>query len=241
MNLQPETVYIVDDDPEVCRAVGRLVRGAGYDVREFNSAHDFLLGHEPDPPGCLLLDLTMPDLDGLELQRCLAASGCHRPIVFLTANYDVQNTVRAMKAGAVNFLTKPVDRDELMAALAEAFAVDAAERAGWEARNTIAGRLATLTPRERQVLEKVVAGRLKSRSPPSWEQWKKPSRSTGRASCRSCTQLLSSNSLKSHSSPGSRVSAAIPTPEVDRDQGPIAAEDDRCKMVHGSDAVAICR
>ncbi len=160
MNLQPETVYIVDDDPDVCRAVARLVRGAGYEVREFNSAHDFLVGHEPDPPGCVLLDLTMPDLDGLELQRCLQASGCHRPIVFLTANHDVQNTVRAMKAGAVNFLTKPVDRDELMAALAEALAVDAAERAEWETRNTIAGRLATLTPRERQVLEKVVAGRL---------------------------------------------------------------------------------
>jgi FixJ family two-component response regulator len=160
MSLQPEIVYIVDDDQDVCRAVGRLVRGAGYEVREFNSAHDFLVGHEPDPPGCVLLDLTMPDLDGLELQRCLLASGCHRPIVFLTANHDVQNTVRAMKAGAVNFLTKPVDRDELMAALAEALAVDAAERAEWETRNTIAGRLATLTPRERQVLEKVVAGRL---------------------------------------------------------------------------------
>jgi FixJ family two-component response regulator len=160
MSLQPETVFIVDDDPDVCRAVGRLVRGAGYEVREFNSGHDFLLAHDPDPPGCVLLDLTMPDLDGLELQRCLAASGCHRPIVFLTANYDVQNTVRAMKAGAVNFLTKPVDRDELMAALAEALALDAAERAEWEARTTIAGRLATLTPRERQVLEKVVAGRL---------------------------------------------------------------------------------
>jgi len=160
MSLQSETVFIVDDDPEVCRAMGRLVRGAGYDVREFNSAHDFLVAHEPDPPGCVLLDLTMPDLDGLELQRCMVASGCHRPIVFLTANHDVQNTVRAMKAGAVNFLTKPVDRDELMAALAEALAVDAAERAEWEARNTVAGRLATLTPRERQVLEKVVAGRL---------------------------------------------------------------------------------
>lgn len=160
MSLQPEIVYIVDDDQDVCRAVGRLVRGAGYEVREFNSAHDFLVAHEPDPPGCVLLDLTMPDLDGLELQRCLLAAGCHRPIVFLTANHDVQNTVRAMKAGAVNFLTKPVDRDELMAALAEALAVDAAERAEWDARNTIAGRLATLTPRERQVLEKVVAGRL---------------------------------------------------------------------------------
>jgi FixJ family two-component response regulator len=150
----------VDDDPDVCRAVGRLVRGAGYEVREFNSAHDFLVAHEPEPPGCLLLDLSMPDVDGLQLQQSLVASGCHRPIVFLSANGDVHNTVRAMKAGAVNFLTKPVDEDELMEALAEAVALDARGRAAWETRNTVAGRMATLTPRERQVLEKVVAGRL---------------------------------------------------------------------------------
>ena len=163
MSLQPQqsgTVYIVDDDPDVCRAVGRLVRGAGYEVREFNSAHDFLVAHEPEPPGCLLLDLSMPDVDGLQLQQSLVASGCHRPIVFLSANGDVHNTVRAMKAGAVNFLTKPVDGDELMEALAEAVALDARDRAAWETRNTVAGRMATLTPRERQVLEKVVAGRL---------------------------------------------------------------------------------
>jgi FixJ family two-component response regulator len=160
MGLSGGTVFIVDDDPDVCRAVGRLVRGAGYDVREFNSARDFLVAHEPEPPGCLLLDLSMPEVDGLQLQRSLVASGCHRPIVFLSANGDVHNTVRAMKAGAVNFLTKPVDEDELMEALAEAVALDARGRAAWETRNTVAGRVATLTPRERQVLEKVVAGRL---------------------------------------------------------------------------------
>ena len=160
MSLNGGTVFIVDDDPDVCRAVGRLVRGAGYEVREFNSARDFLVAHESEPPGCLLLDLSMPDVDGLQLQQSLVASGCHRPIVFLSANGDVHNTVRAMKAGAVNFLTKPVDEDELMDALAEAVALDAAGRAQWETRNTVAGRLATLTPRERQVLEKVVAGRL---------------------------------------------------------------------------------
>jgi FixJ family two-component response regulator len=160
MSLSAGTVFIVDDDPDVCRAVGRLVRGAGYEVREFNSAHDFLVAHEPEPPGCLLLDLSMPDVDGLQLQQSLVASGCHRPIVFLSANGDVHNTVRAMKAGAVNFLTKPVDEDELMEALAEAVALDARGRAAWETRNTVAGRMATLTPRERQVLEKVVAGRL---------------------------------------------------------------------------------
>ena len=160
MSLQQGTVFIVDDDPDVCRAVGRLVRGVGYEVREFNSARDFLVAHESEPPGCLLLDLSMPEVDGLQLQQSLMAAGCHRPIVFLSANGDVHNTVRAMKAGAVNFLTKPVDQDELIGALTEAFAIDAAGRAKWETRHTIAGRMATLTPRERQVLEKVVAGRL---------------------------------------------------------------------------------
>jgi FixJ family two-component response regulator len=160
MSLQQGTVFIVDDDPNVCRAVGRLVRGAGYEVREFNSARDFLVAHESEPPGCLLLDLSMPEVDGLQLQQSLVAAGCHRPIVFFSAKGDVHNTVRAMKAGAVNFLTKPVDRDELIGALTEAFAIDAAGRAKWETRHTIAGRMATLTPRERQVLEKVVAGRL---------------------------------------------------------------------------------
>jgi FixJ family two-component response regulator len=158
MSLQ--TVFIVDDDPDVCRAVGRLVRGAGYEVREFNSARAFLVGHEPEPPGCLLLDLSMPEVDGLQLQQNLVASGCHRPIVFLSGTGDVHNTVRAMRAGAVTFLTKPVDQDELMAALTEAFAIDAAGRARWETRNTILGRMTTLTPRERQVFEKVVSGRL---------------------------------------------------------------------------------
>jgi FixJ family two-component response regulator len=160
MSGQAGTVFIVDDDPDVCRAVGRLVRGAGYEVREFNSARDFLVAHESEPPGCLLLDLSMPDVDGLQLQQSLLAAGCRRPIVFLSANGNVHNTVRAMKAGAVNFLTKPVDYDELMMALAEAFAKDAAGRAEWATRDTINGRMATLTPRERQVLEKVVAGRL---------------------------------------------------------------------------------
>jgi FixJ family two-component response regulator len=160
MSLQQGTVFIVDDDPDVCRAVGRLVRGEGYEVREFNSARDFLVAHESEQPGCLILDLSMPDFDGLQLQQSLLAAGSHRPIVFLSANGDVHNTVRAMKAGAVTFLTKPVDRDELVGALTEAFAIDAAGRAHWETRHTIAGRMATLTPRERQVLEKVVAGRL---------------------------------------------------------------------------------
>jgi FixJ family two-component response regulator len=160
MSAQPGTVFIVDDDPDVCRALGRLLRSAGYATRTFACATDFLIDHEPEPAGCILLDLSMPDLNGLELQQCLAVSGCRTPIIFLTANGDVHNTVLAMKAGAVNFLTKPVDNAALIEAIEEALKIDAAGRARWVMRTTLVGRLATLTPRERQVLEKVVAGRL---------------------------------------------------------------------------------
>jgi FixJ family two-component response regulator len=110
--------------------------------------------------GCIILDLAMPGLNGLELQECLAAYGCHRPIIFLTGNGDISKTVRAMKAGAVNFLTKPVDDRELLAAVEEALRVDAAERAAWSTRHSVSERLSTLTRRERQVFEQVVAGRL---------------------------------------------------------------------------------
>lgn len=152
------TVFIVDDDPGVCRAMSRLVRGAGYAAREFSSARDFLLAHEPEPPGCVLLDVSMPDLDGLELQQRLLEQGCQRPIVFLTASDDSRNVVRAIKAGAIDYLTKPVEAGVLLAALTEACRVDACGRANWERRNLILGRLALLTPRERQVLEMVLSG-----------------------------------------------------------------------------------
>src|SRR5262249_34777551 len=99
-------------------------------------------------------------LNGLELQQCLIASECHRPIIFLTGNGDISKSVRAMKAGALNFLTKPVDDQELLAAVEEALKVDAEERAAWSTRASVSDRLSTLTRRERQVFDQVVAGRL---------------------------------------------------------------------------------
>jgi len=154
------TLFIVDDDPEVCRALGRLLRTAGYDTRAYGSARQFLIEHEPERAGCLILDLAMPGLSGLELQEYLSASGCRRPIIFLTGNGDIPHTVRAMKAGAVNFLTKPVDNRELFAAVEEALAIDAAARAEESARNSVEERVARLTFRERQVLQRVVCGLL---------------------------------------------------------------------------------
>jgi FixJ family two-component response regulator len=137
------------------------LRAAGYTTRSFGSAGEFLgSGEARLSAGCIVLDLAMPGLNGLELQQCLSASGCHRPIIFLTGNGDISKSVRAMKAGAVNFLTKPVDERELLAAVEEALRLDAAERAAWSTRLSVSERLCTLTRRERQVFEQVVAGKL---------------------------------------------------------------------------------
>jgi len=161
VNAIPVILYIVDDDPDVRRALARLLHSAGYTTRSFSSAGEFLVSGEANlSAGCIILDLAMPGLNGLELQEHLRASGCHRPIIFLTGNGDISKSVRAMKAGAVNFLTKPVDDHELLKAVEEALQVDASERALWNSRRSVSERLHTLTPRERQVFEQVVAGRL---------------------------------------------------------------------------------
>lgn len=160
MHAAPAIVFIVDDDADVRRALQRLLRSAAYETRAFGSATGFLAAHDPGVVGCVILDLAMPDLNGLEVQAALATSGCHRPIVFLTGNGSIATSVCAMRAGAVNFLTKPVENGELFAAVEEALKIDIAERSIKSLRHAAAGRLGTLTPRERQVLDHVVAGRL---------------------------------------------------------------------------------
>jgi FixJ family two-component response regulator len=158
---QLPVVFVVDDDPEVQRALSRLLRAAGYDTRTFGSGEELL--DSPDVlmfAGCIILDLVLPGEDGLELQDRLVASGCDRPIIFLTGYGDISKTVRAMKAGAVDFLTKPVDSRELLTAVEEALRLDAERRAASSTRSAVAKRLSTLTARERQVLDQVVAGRM---------------------------------------------------------------------------------
>ncbi len=154
------TIFIVDGDTDVCRALGRLLRSAGYGTRLFCSAFDFLAEHDPEPTGCILMDISMPDLDGMEVQAMLAASGCLRPIIFLTGNATIPLTVAAIRAGAVNFLAKPIDERRLLEAVDEALRIDAAQRSARRLRAAIQERLGTLTARERQVLEHVVRGRL---------------------------------------------------------------------------------
>jgi len=154
------TLFIVDDDAQVRRSLSRLLRACGYLTRTFASAPDFLAEHDPAVPGCLILDLAMPGMGGLELQEALATSSYRRPIIFLTGRGDISKSVHAMKSGAVNFLTKPVDIPDLTAAVEEALEIDAAERAAWLERHGAAERFATLTPRELQVLRHVVSGKI---------------------------------------------------------------------------------
>jgi FixJ family two-component response regulator len=154
------TVFLVDDDAGVLKALSRLLRAKGYDVRPFASAEEFLEGHDAALPGCAVFDVAMPGLDGLALQQVFTAGGKQRPVIFLTGKGDVQKSVRAMKAGAVDFLTKPVRDKDLLDAIARAEQLDAGTRQTSAEVAAIEAKIATLTPREREVLTHVIAGRL---------------------------------------------------------------------------------
>jgi FixJ family two-component response regulator len=160
MSHPSPTVFIVDDAPQIRVALSRLLSAADYDVRSFDSAEQFLEEHDVNLPGCLLLDYFMPGLSGLELQRALIGSQCTRPIIFLTGAGDVQVSVNAMKGGAVDFLTKPIDSGLLFAAVEQALHRDATQRRMGDIRCVIQRRFDTLTARERQVLAEVVRGRM---------------------------------------------------------------------------------
>ena len=154
------TVFIVDDDGRVLKALSRLLQAKGYHTRPFASAAEFLTQHDPDAPGCAVLDVAMPGLDGLQLQHVLATGGTQRPIIFLTGKGDVPTSVRAMKAGAIDFLTKPVKDKVLLEAIDRAQEIDQRARQLRVELTAIQAKVATLTPREREVLSHVVAGRL---------------------------------------------------------------------------------
>jgi len=152
-------VSVVDDDELVLKSLERLLRSGGYAVRTFPSSHDYL-AQRPAGPGCVVLDMSMPGLSGLELQKRLADSGDPCPVVFLSGRADIPATVEAMKAGAVDFLTKPIERDKLLRSVRTALERDAADRAARERRDSIAARAASLTAREREVLDLVAEGLL---------------------------------------------------------------------------------
>jgi FixJ family two-component response regulator len=153
-------VFLLDDEQAVVVALARMLQSCGFTVSAYTSASEFLAAHDAQTPGCLVADVRMPGMNGLELQRTLLARGIDRAIVFVTGQGDIPTTVQAMKAGAVTFLSKPVQRAELVAAVREAFVRDAVGRAQHREREDFVRRLARLTPRERQVLDLVATGLL---------------------------------------------------------------------------------
>ena len=154
------TVFIVDDDARVIKALSRLMRVKGYDARSYTSPREFLVDHDATVPGCAVFDVSMPGLDGLELQQALTAGGSHRPVIFITGKGDIPTSVRAMRAGAIDFLTKPVSNRDLLGAIARAEELDTQSRQAQAELALVEAKIMTLTPREREVLSHVVAGRL---------------------------------------------------------------------------------
>jgi FixJ family two-component response regulator len=153
-------VRVVDDDAAVLKSLDRLLRSAGFAVRTYPSPQVFLDQHDSAAPGCVVLDLSMPGLDGLQLQQALARAGDQCPVIFISGNGDVPKSVQAMKAGAIDFLTKPFDQKQLLAAVRAAIEMDRTGRAARAERSSIGARVAALTPREAQVMAHVVAGHL---------------------------------------------------------------------------------
>jgi FixJ family two-component response regulator len=154
------TVCVVDDDPSVRRSLGRLLKAAGFGVETFASAEAFLDRPLPDGPACLVLDVSMPGLNGLDVQRALAERNAGLPVVFVTGHGDIPMTVRAMRAGATDFLPKPCKGADLVAAVQRAVAVHAESRQVRSHSADLRQRAEALTPREREVMWLVVTGML---------------------------------------------------------------------------------
>src|SRR5204862_706419 len=153
-------VVVIDDDASIRKALENLLRSVGLDVELFKSPQEFLQSNRPDRPGCIVLDVRFPGRSGLDMQRELAAVNTPLPIIFITGYGDIPMSVRAMKAGAVEFLTKPFRDQDLLDAVGTALEKDRARRAGDRRLAELQGRFGTLTARERQVMSLVVAGRL---------------------------------------------------------------------------------
>ncbi len=154
------TVFVVDDDDDVRVSIAELLRSAGLRAETFATAQEFLGRERGDGASCLVLDLQLPGMDGLDVQRELARSGDSMPIIFLTGHGDIPTTVKAMKSGAVEFLTKPFDDEHLLNAIHQALAADQVARQRRHELSALTDRYATLTPREREVMALVVSGML---------------------------------------------------------------------------------
>jgi FixJ family two-component response regulator len=160
MKDEKPVVYVVDDDPSVLKSLERLLRSAGYEAKTFNSALEFLDFRHPDAPGCLVLDVKMPELSGLELQENLAGREIMFPVIFITGHGTVPMSVRAMKAGAVDFLQKPFLESDLLNIVSGAISADRQAKQEQRELKELRERLKTLTPREYEVFGLVVTGML---------------------------------------------------------------------------------
>lgn len=154
----PPLVVVVDDDAAVRDALDSLLRSVGLQTRVLGAPSELLQAVLPDVPGCIVLDVRLPGISGLDLQGQLGAQGIHLPIVFMTGHGDIPMTVRAMKAGAVDFLAKPFRDQDMLDAVSAAIKRDTRRRQDMAARGSLEARYATLTPREREVMAHVVAG-----------------------------------------------------------------------------------
>ncbi|MCU1257521.1 MAG: nodW [Bryobacterales bacterium] len=151
-------VYIVDNDPAVRKALDRLIRSVGFGVRTFASSQEFLKASLADAPGCLVLEVGIPGASGLDIQSQLASAGIHIPVIFITGHGDIPMAVRAMKAGAVEFLTKPFKEQDLLDAIRNAVERDSVSRRERAEVQAVSARYRRLTPREREVMRRVVLG-----------------------------------------------------------------------------------
>ena len=158
--ISGQRVFLVDDDPSVVRGLSRLLREAGFEVSGFQSAPDYLHSHDNDVPGCAILDVAMGGFHGLDVLHATARDGYARPTIFITGNSDLATGIRAMKVGAIDFLVKPINENALIAAVQEAMARDREARAQASMRTAVSAHMSRLTPRERDVLARVVQGRL---------------------------------------------------------------------------------
>lgn len=159
MTAEP-VVYVLDDEPDMLKALTRLLRAQGFRAQCFSSAREFLAHERPDGPACLVLDVAMPEIDGLQVQERLRARGAELPIIFLTGHGDIPMSVCALKAGAEDFLTKPVNAADLLRAVKGALQRASDQQVEREEMSALRERLASLTPRERDVLGHVIAGKL---------------------------------------------------------------------------------
>lgn len=160
MNKDNFAVFLVDDDASLLKALTRLLIAKGYDAQPYSSPSTFLASNDPETPGCAVIDMAMPEMDGLALQKSLIEKGDTRPIIFLTGHASVASTVHAMQAGAADFLEKPVNPQDLFSAVERAAVLDQKTRHELAGRKAIWDRYKRLSKREREVLSLVIAGLL---------------------------------------------------------------------------------